>query len=121
VALFCNEHLDIDEVLKRADLAMYEAKAVGRANVRFFQPEMQEIAEDRVTLTSDLRQAQVEEKLHLVYQPQVDRSGWWFGAEALLRWEHPTRGSIPPGEFIPLAERAGSWKQSRGGFSKRRA
>ncbi|MBA3517409.1 MAG: EAL domain-containing protein [Rhizobiales bacterium] len=107
VALFCCDDLDVDEVLKRADLAMYEAKSLGRGTLRFFQEEMQEVVEDRLALTSDLRRALVEGHFALAYQALVDRSGRWFGAEALLRWTHPTRGPIPPGEFIPLAERSG--------------
>ena len=106
-ALFCCDEVDLDDLLKRADLAMYAAKASGRGHLRFFQPGMQAEVEDRLALTADLRKAQMEGNLHLVYQPQVDRSGAWFGAEALLRWDHPTRGPIPPSEFIPLAERGG--------------
>lgn len=107
VALFSNEGLDVDDVLKRADLAMYDAKSVGRGTLRFFQDEMQQIVEDRLALTSDLRRAQSEGQLALAYQALVDRSGRWFGAEALLRWTHPTRGAVSPAEFIPLAERNG--------------
>jgi diguanylate cyclase (GGDEF)-like protein/PAS domain S-box-containing protein len=99
--------LDVDEILKRADLAMYEAKAAGRGTLRFFHAALQVALEDRVALTSELRQAYVNDDLKLFYQPQVDRSGRCFGAEALLRWSHPVRGAIPPAEFIPLAERSG--------------
>jgi diguanylate cyclase (GGDEF)-like protein/PAS domain S-box-containing protein len=98
---------DVDDVLKRADLAMYEAKAAGRGTVRFFREAMQVAAADRMALTSDLRRAHAEAKLTLHYQPLIESSGRCFGAEALLRWSHPTRGPITPAEFIPLAERSG--------------
>lgn len=98
---------DIDEVLKRADLAMYEAKAAGRGRVRFFQSSMQEAATERLALTSDLRRAHADGHLTLHYQPQVDSAGRCIGAEALIRWNHPTRGPIPAGDFIPLAEQSG--------------
>ena len=107
IAIFEGDGLDVDDVLKRADLAMYEAKAAGRSTLRFFQNSMQVAVDDRVALTSDLRQANQDEKLKLYYQPQVDRAERWIGAEALLRWDHPTRGPISPAEFIPLAERNG--------------
>jgi EAL domain-containing protein (putative c-di-GMP-specific phosphodiesterase class I) len=86
---------------------MYEAKAAGRGTLRFFHAALQVALEDRVALTSELRRAYANDDLKLFYQPQVDRSGRCFGAEALLRWNHPARGPIPPAEFIPLAERSG--------------
>jgi EAL domain-containing protein (putative c-di-GMP-specific phosphodiesterase class I) len=86
---------------------MYAAKAAGRGTLRFFQPAMQEAVEDRLALTADLRRALAEGGLSLVYQAQIDRSGRCFGAEALLRWEHCTRGAIAPNVIIPLAERHG--------------
>jgi diguanylate cyclase (GGDEF)-like protein len=106
-ALFQSDVQDVDEVLKRADLAMYEAKGAGRGRVRFFQAEMQVAAADRLALTSDLRRAHAEGHLVLHYQPQVDSSGRWLGAESLIRWNHPTRGLIGAAEFIPLAEQSG--------------
>lgn len=106
-ALFQADNQDLDEVLKRADLAMYEAKAAGRGRVRFFQSEMQAAAAERLALTSDLRRAHADGHLMLHYQPQVDSAGHWVGAEALIRWNHPTRGPISAAEFIPLAEQSG--------------
>ncbi len=106
VLFFGTDH-DVDEVLKRADLAMHEAKAAGRGTLRFFKDEMQIAAAERLALTSDLRQAHREGTLSLHFQPVVDGSGRCTGAEGLLRWNHPTRGLIAAGEFIPLAERSG--------------
>jgi diguanylate cyclase (GGDEF)-like protein/PAS domain S-box-containing protein len=106
-ALFHTDNEDLDDVLKRADLAMYEAKAAGRGRIRFFRAEMQDAAADRLALTSDLRRAHADGHLTLHYQPQVDGSGRWLGAEALIRWNHPSRGPISAAEFIPLAEQSG--------------
>ena len=106
-ALFKEEERDFDEILKRADLAMYEAKASGRGTVRFFRHAMQVAAAERLVLTSDLRQALRDGNLVLHYQPLVDRGGRWIGAEALIRWNHATRGIIGAADFIPLAERSG--------------
>ncbi len=97
---------DADAVLKHADLAMYEAKAAGRGTLRFFEETMQVAAADRLALTSELRRAPAEGSLLLHYQPLVNGRGECFGAEALLRWNHPTRGLISAGEFIALAERS---------------
>jgi diguanylate cyclase (GGDEF)-like protein/PAS domain S-box-containing protein len=99
---------EFDDVLRRADLAMYEAKGAGRGTLRFFEEAMQIAAADRLALTSELRRAPHREgDLVLYYQPIVDASGRCLSAEALLRWNHPTRGLISAGEFIPLAERSG--------------
>ncbi|MFZ2524148.1 MAG: GGDEF domain-containing phosphodiesterase, partial [Candidatus Ferrigenium altingense] len=97
-----------EEMLKRADVAMYQAKADGRNTVRFFDPAMQTAVSARVALESDLRRAVSEqEQFLLYYQPQVDSSGRMIGAEALVRWRHPERGMVPPADFIPLAEGSG--------------
>lgn len=106
-ALFRGNETSVDELLKRADMAMYEAKASGPGSASFFAPEMQAILEERMALTAELRDALEAGKLMLHYQPQVDQSGTPFGVEALLRWEHPQRGLVPPAIFVPLAERAG--------------
>ena len=98
---------DADAVLKHADLAMYEAKAAGRGTLRFFEEGMEVAAADRLAITSELRRAPEEGSLLLHYQPLVAGRGECYGAEALLRWNHPTRGLISAGEFIPLAERSG--------------
>ena len=107
VALFRGDDMSVDELLKRADMAMYEAKAAGRGGVSFFAAEMQAVLEEELALTTELRHALEGGSLALHYQPQVDDAGACFGVEALLRWEHPTRGQVPPSVFIPLAERAG--------------
>ncbi|MEJ0013237.1 MAG: EAL domain-containing protein [Bauldia sp.] len=107
VTLFRGSETGVDELLKRADMAMYEAKAMGRGSASFFVSEMQAVLEERETLTNELRQALEEGRLKLHYQPEVDDAGVPFGVEALLRWDHPMRGAIPPAIFIPLADRAG--------------
>jgi EAL domain-containing protein (putative c-di-GMP-specific phosphodiesterase class I) len=94
----------VNELLKQADLAMYQAKAAGRNAVRFFDPEMQAVATANAALASDLRQAWRDNHLKIEYQPQVGMDGRMTGVEALLRWEHPTRGIVRPDQFIPTAE-----------------
>ena len=107
VALFSEAHGTVDELLKRADLAMYEAKSAGRNTLRFFNPEMQAEVSARASLESDLRQSLRDGHFVLYYQPQVDHLGQLLGAEALVRWQHPSRGLVAPMEFIPLAESTG--------------
>ena len=107
VALFYDAQGDVAELLKRADLAMYQAKAAGRNTLRFFNPQMQAEVSARASLESDLRQSLDQHDFILHYQPQVDAHGQLVGAEALVRWLHPLRGLVPPGEFIPLAESTG--------------
>ncbi len=106
VVFSASDH-DVDAVLKHADLAMYEAKAAGRGTVRFFEEGMQVAVTDRLALTSELRRAPEDGRLVLHFQPLVGARGECYGAEALLRWNHPTRGLISAGEFIVLAERSG--------------
>ena len=107
VTLFTTHLESTDELLKRADLAMYQAKAAGRNTLRFFDPEMQAAVTARVALELDLRKAITDKQFLLYYQPQVDSSGRVIGAEALVRWQHPQRGLVSPAEFIPLAEESG--------------
>ncbi len=97
----------MDEPLKRADLAMYQAKAAGRNTLRFFDPQMQSHAAERAALTEDLREALQGGQFLLHYQPQVASGVGLVGAEALVRWQHPRHGLIAPGEFIGLAEETG--------------
>ncbi len=104
ITLFSEQDKNINELLKRADLAMYEAKAQGRNNLRFFDPKMQSEISSRVELESDLRHSINQRQLSLHYQPQVNDKGKVVGAEALLRWHHPIRGMVPPSVFIPVAE-----------------
>jgi len=107
IALFHDQLQSVDELLKRADLAMYQAKAAGRNALRFFDPGMQAAASARAALEDDLRQGLQRQELRLHYQPVVDENGTTIGVEALVRWQHPERGLILPGEFIDLAEKTG--------------
>ena len=93
----------VEELLKRADLAMYEAKSAGRNALHFFDPSMQSAIRARAEMESDLRIAIEQSQFELYYQPQVMREQV-VGAEALLRWRHPVKGFISPALFIPLAE-----------------
>jgi diguanylate cyclase (GGDEF)-like protein/PAS domain S-box-containing protein len=107
VSLFNHQHNSVEELLQRADLAMYEAKSAGRNALRFFDPDMQAAVTARATLEADLRQALQHRQFRLYYQPQADQNGRIAGAEALLRWQHPQRGLLLPAEFLPLAEESG--------------
>ncbi|MBI3523884.1 MAG: EAL domain-containing protein [Betaproteobacteria bacterium] len=91
-------------VLRQADMAMHKAKAEGGGRVVFFEVEMGVTIKDRYRLEQELRLALAENQLRLYLQPQVDATGRQVGAEALVRWQHPSRGLVPPGVFIPLAE-----------------
>ncbi len=107
VTLFSPEDRNVDELLKRADLAMYDAKTAGRNGLRFFDPAMQTMISARAALETDLREDLKKERLLLHYQPQVDHEGRLLGAEALARWPHAQKGMISPSEFIPVAESTG--------------
>ncbi|MDD5296780.1 MAG: EAL domain-containing protein [Rhodocyclaceae bacterium] len=107
VTLFGNQHESMEELLKQADLAMYQAKAAGRNALRFFDPEMQSAVTARVALEADLRQAVREGQFLLYYQAQVEERERLTGAEVLVRWRHPQRGMVFPGDFIALAEETG--------------
>jgi diguanylate cyclase (GGDEF)-like protein/PAS domain S-box-containing protein len=107
VAMFSEPDLTREELLKQADLAMYRAKADGRNTLRFFDPEMQARVSARTQLEADLRQALASGQFLLHYQAQVGAQGQVLGYEALVRWQHPQRGLVPPLEFIPTAESSG--------------
>ena len=107
VAMFHDSGQSVEDLLKRADLAMYQAKAAGRNALCFFEPAMQAVVTQRAELEAELRQGLARGELMVYYQPVVDARGRVTGAEALARWQHSQRGVVPPGEFIPLAERTG--------------
>ncbi|MFN3580943.1 MAG: EAL domain-containing protein [Pseudomonas sp.] len=107
VVLFSDAQDNAEELMKRSELAMYEAKKGGRNNLRFFNPVMQAEATRRATIEADLRLAIERNELALHVQPQVNRHAEVIGMEALLRWTHPLEGPIPPGSFIPIAESSG--------------
>jgi diguanylate cyclase (GGDEF)-like protein len=104
--VFRGHQASIDELLKQADLAMYKSKETGRNAIRFFDPDMQTVVVQRAALEAGLRNAIKENQFLLHYQAQVDDTRI-TGAEALIRWQHPERGTVPPAEFIPLAEETG--------------
>ena len=108
ISIYPQDGEDIDTLLKHADTAMYGAKSAGRNNYQFFVPEMNQRAHQRMQLESALRHAIEREQLVLHYQPQFDaQSKRLCGLEALVRWQHPERGLVPPAEFIQVAEDSG--------------
>jgi diguanylate cyclase (GGDEF)-like protein/PAS domain S-box-containing protein len=106
IALFNGQSSAMDELLKQADLAMYQAKASGRNSICFFNPDMQAEMNARIVLESDLHKSWERNEFVLHYQPQVNGETM-IGAEALVRWQHPRRGLLAPAEFIPHAEETG--------------
>ncbi|MGM0983012.1 MAG: bifunctional diguanylate cyclase/phosphodiesterase [Pseudomonadota bacterium] len=104
ITLYRDHATTLDEILQQADMALFQAKQAGRDTLRFFDPAMQAQIHARVRLEAGLRQALTNNEFLLYYQPQVDANRNMIGVEALLRWQHPERGLVSPGEFIPLAE-----------------
>ncbi|MDO8905725.1 EAL domain-containing protein [Hydrogenophaga sp.] len=104
VTAFTGLNDDVGELLKQADLAMYQAKTLGRNTLCFFDPAMQATVNANAALGVDMRVALKEQQFVVYYQPQVDRQGVITGVEALVRWQHPQRGLITPIHFIPVAE-----------------
>ena len=107
ISLFGSQRESMDDILKRADISMSQAKAGGHNTLHFFDPDIQAAIRNRSALESDLRQGVRENQFILYYQVQIDNEGHFTGAEALVRWQHPRRGLVPPAEFIPLAEDTG--------------
>lgn len=107
ITLFQGHSESADQLLKHADIAMYQAKTLGRNTVCFFDLQMQESVLAKVTLQTELRRALELKQFELYYQIQVDAAQQVLGAEALIRWLHPERGLIPPYDFISLAEEIG--------------
>ncbi|MBI3479586.1 MAG: EAL domain-containing protein [Nitrosomonadales bacterium] len=107
IVLFKGHQESLDDLLKHADTAMYQAKTAGRNAIRFYDPTMQAALEARTELEADMRQALEKQQFCLYYQIQVDNRHRPLGAEVLLRWEHPERGLVSPVQFIALAEETG--------------
>jgi diguanylate cyclase (GGDEF)-like protein len=108
IALAAPGENDLEQLVKNADLAMYDAKASGRRTFRFFDPSLEARAKARHLLELDLRQAVADRSFEVHYQPVVDlQTDQVTGCEALLRWRHPERGFISPAEFVPIAEEIG--------------
>jgi predicted signal transduction protein with EAL and GGDEF domain len=108
VALYPDDGLDLDELMRRADAAMYEAKGAGRDMARFYVPEIEQVAQQRVAIEQHLRRALELDELSLHYQPKVHAETMEvMGVEALLRWTNPELGRVAPGVFIPIAEETG--------------
>jgi EAL domain-containing protein (putative c-di-GMP-specific phosphodiesterase class I) len=107
VTIFGDQDENLEQLLKWADMAMYNAKDAGRNVIRYFDPEMQTAIETRAALESDLHSALEQQQFVLFYQVQVNANGKPQGAEVLLRWQHPQRGLVSPAQFIPLAEETG--------------
>ncbi|HET8706230.1 MAG TPA: EAL domain-containing protein, partial [Pseudomonadales bacterium] len=107
IATFPNRGENSLDLLRHADMALYQAKSKGRSNVQFYEAPMQTAAYNRLLIEKGLRKALESDQLSLNYQPQVNAAGDITGAEVLLRWKHPKLGNVPPSSFIPLAEETG--------------
>jgi diguanylate cyclase (GGDEF)-like protein/PAS domain S-box-containing protein len=108
VSVFPDDGLDAETLTKNADTAMYQAKENGRQSYQFFKPAMNVRAVERQSIEESLRRALERQEFALHYQPKINlKTGEISGAEALIRWTHPTRGPVPPGQFIPVAEDCG--------------
>lgn len=108
ISMYPEDGLEAETLVKHADLSMYRAKELGKNNYQFFTKDMNEIIANKMNLELGLRKALINEEFELYYQPQVDvRTGKVKGMEALIRWQHPEHGLVPPNQFIPLAEETG--------------
>lgn len=107
VVLFNDRHLTPSELLRQADIALYEAKNSGKNTIRFFNTHMQSTVNRQIELQNEINQALAQHAFELAYQAQVDSQGKCIGAEALCRWVHPQKGVLEPSYFIPFAEKNG--------------
>jgi len=107
ITIYPDDSLQVDSLLKHADAAMYKAKSHGRNNICFYSDELQRVADNRLLLEKELRQAIRQSQFEMYYQPQLDANGNLVGAEALIRWNQPEKGIISPAEFISTAEETG--------------
>ena len=107
VTLFTGDNASVTDLLKQADLAMYKSKDAGRNAIHFFDPALESVVVKRASLEADLRDALDHGQFILHYQPQIEGKDHLAGAEALVRWQHPQRGLVPPSDFIPIAEETG--------------
>ncbi len=107
VALFCDDNVSIEDLIKHADAAMYQAKKAGRNTIRFYDPQSQALLESRSQMEGELRNALKNDEFQLFYQLQINDKSIPIGAEVLLRWNNKKLGRVSPGEFIPLAEESG--------------
>ena len=121
MSVYPDDGLDAETLIKNADTAMYQAKENGRQSYQFFKPAMNVRAVERQAIEESLRRALDRQEFAVQYQPKVDlRTGAITGAEALLRWTHPIRGLVSPGQFIPVAEDCGLFYPSADGSCGRR-
>lgn len=107
ISLFPEDGQDADTLMKHADIAMYRAKELGKGYYQFYLPTMERQVSQRMEIEVELHRAVDNNEFVVYYQPQVDQAGDIVGVEALVRWEHPTRGLVMPMEFIPIAEESG--------------
>ncbi len=108
IALYPHDGNDVETLMKHADTAMYQSKKLGRNNFKFYQQEMNHAVMERMTIEQELRKALSDQQFHLHYQPVIDLgTGLILGAEALIRWQHPTMGLVSPDKFINIAEDTG--------------
>ena len=108
ISIYPDDSDNAELLLRNADAAMYKAKSTGRNNFKFYSPELTEQAELRILMEHDINQALIKNELVVYFQPQIDiERRCVIGAEALVRWIHPSKGFMPPGQFIPIAEQTG--------------
>ena len=108
IAIYPSDGESIDELLRHADIAMYQVKALGKNGHSFYHTSMLDVSHQKIALEQALRRALEQDELEMYYQPQIDAiTGRIVGAEALMRWNHPTRGLLSAGEFLPFAEENG--------------